>query len=90
MADSVGENGDLIPGSWRQESADSAFLSIENNVGGNNVSNSGKKVRDALADYFSNEGCGDWQWDKCQILGDEVIKKENFYNLIYSCNFVNK
>ena len=61
MADSVDENGDLIPGSWRQESADSAFLSIENNVGGNNVSNSGKKVRDAFADYFSNEGCVDWQ-----------------------------
>ena len=64
VLDSEDENGDLIPGAWRQDTSESAFQAIRNSNCGN-TSTSGKKIRDTFAEYFVNEGCVDWQWDKC-------------------------
>ena len=61
--DVIKENGEIVPGSWRQDKG-SVFEDLKNGSS-RNISTSGKKVRDIFTEYFINEGSVEWQWGKC-------------------------
>ena len=56
FVDSVNSQGELVQGSWRSSS-------ILSQVGRKAPKNS-KVIRDIFAEYFTNEGSVEWQWDK--------------------------
>lgn len=71
--DSYDENGDVIPGSWRDESTPRCITRL-NRVGSNRAATNAMKQQDAIAAYFiSNEGQIPWQWN--------VINKNRVINV---------
>lgn len=59
------QNGEVIPGSWRQESATEAFSPLAVPSTGHNATTDAKGMRKTFKDYFFDEGSVDWQWDMC-------------------------
>ena len=59
------QDGQIIPGIWRQESPAEAFSPLNVPSTGHNASTDAKSVRETLKEYFFNEGSVDWQWDMC-------------------------
>ena len=66
FVDSVNSQGELVQGSWRSKKGNSLGVfssSIVSQVGRKAPKNS-KVIRDIFAEYFTNEGSVEWQWDK--------------------------
>ena len=55
------QNGQVIPGSWRQESSTEAFNPLGVPSTGHNATTDAKAVWETVKDYFFNEGSVDWQ-----------------------------
>lgn len=65
LIDSESEDGKLVPGLWRQDSASESFLSLQVPSTGHNATTEAKRVREGYSDYFVNEGAIEWQWERC-------------------------
>ena len=65
LVDSEDRNGDVIHGTWRQDSTAESFLPLAVPPTGHNASNDAKLVREIFKEYFFNEGAVDWQWNLC-------------------------
>lgn len=59
------QDGQVIPGIWRQEPPAGAFSPLNVPSTGHNASMDAKSVRETLKEYFFSEGSVDWQWDMC-------------------------
>ena len=66
FVDSVNSKGELVRGCWRSKKGNSLGVfsfSIVSQLGRKAPKNS-KVIRDIFAEYFTNEGSVEWQWDK--------------------------
>ena len=59
-ADHENEAHETIPGLWRQEANDN-FVGFQHLAGNRSGSDPARRQREALADYFINEGRVQWQ-----------------------------
>ena len=65
LSDSESEDGKLVPGLWRQDSASESFLSLQLPSTGHNATTEAKRLREWFSEYFVNEGAIEWQWGRC-------------------------
>ena len=59
--DSITE--EFIPGQWRASKHNSQ-ISLHVPANGHNASKNAKVIREIFKDYFINEGCVPWQWER--------------------------
>ena len=66
LIDYIDENGQLVQGSWRSDQANllGVFSTAIPSQVGRKVSRSAKAIRETFIEYFMNEGCVEWQWEK--------------------------
>ena len=66
LIDYIDENGRLVRGSWRsdQENPVGDFSAAIPSEVGRKASRSAKAIREPFTEYFMNEGCMEWQWEK--------------------------
>jgi hypothetical protein len=62
LIDREGENGEIIPGAWRQDYPSATYP--RPNFGGHRTSADAKEVQTLFKDYFNNEGSVPWQDDR--------------------------
>lgn len=65
MIDREADNGEIIPGSWRNGIEENGFINSLGRVGANTGTAAAIKQRDILARYFvSQEGSIPYQWER--------------------------
>lgn len=55
--------GELIPVQWRSAKPNPQ-ISLHAPANGHNASKNAKVIRETFKDYFINEGCVPWQWER--------------------------
>lgn len=55
------QDGEIVPGLWRQEGAGSGLQELTNNLGSNNFTASAENTRRSYTNYFMGEGALPWQ-----------------------------
>ena len=66
LIDYIDENGQLVQRSWRSDQANplGVFSTAIPSQVGRKASRSAKAIRETFTEYFMNEGCAEWQWEK--------------------------
>ena len=65
LQDSHSFDGDIVPGSWRQDATTQSMLPLEVPPRGHNSAMDAKLVRETFKEYFCHEGAVEWQWGRC-------------------------
>ena len=65
LTDRACQNGDIVPGSLHKNPPIESLYALQVPSTGHNSSTDAKQIREALKNYFCNEGAVEWQWDMC-------------------------